>query len=245
MRKTSIWIGLGVLAIGIASLTLGPMAIAQDTDADDAPRRMISVSGTGSIRVKPDLATAVLGVTKSSPKLPDAKNAADNATAQIKNALKKAGIAEQDIQTVQYNIYRVQANPQAGIRESSWKVVHMLGIRTKKPDTIAGVVDAAVAAGATDVQNIGFSVDQLAPHRAKSRELAVAAAREKALHLASLLKVNVGEVISVTEMGGDYYPVQMAANMRMDMGGGFGGDSGITGGQIEVPTNVQVVFGIR
>jgi uncharacterized protein YggE len=234
------------MAIGTASLAGCSTAFAQDTRDDDAMQRTITVSGTGSVRVKPDLATAILGVTKSAAKLPDAKAGADNAIARIKAALKKAGIADQDMQTVQYNIYRVQANPQAGIRESSWKVVHMLGVRTKKPDTIANVVDAAVDAGVTDVQSIGFSVDQLAPHRAKSRELAVTAAREKALHLASLLKVNVGEVISVTELGGDYYPAQMMMNARMEVGGGgFGGDSGITGGQIEVPTNVQVVFGIR
>lgn len=246
MRKASLWISLGVLAAGMAALSGCSSAIAQDTRDDDEFHRTISVSGTGSVRVKPDLATAVLGVSKSAPKLPDAKNAADGAIAQIKAAVRKAGIAENDIQTVQYNIYRVQANPQAGIRESSWKVVHMLGVRTKKPDSIAGVVDAAVVAGATDVQNIGFSVDQLAPHRAKARELAVAAAREKALHLASLLKVNVGDVMTVTEMGGDYYPAQMMMNSRMEMSGGFaGGDSGITGGQIEVPTSVQVVFGIR
>lgn len=245
MKQISYWMGLGLLVTGVVVAIGNSSAIAQDSEKGDL-RRTISVSGTGTIRVKPDLATAVIGTSKSAAKLPDAKRSADSTIDKVKAALRKSGIAEVDIQTVQYNIYRVQANPQAGIRESSWKVVHMLGIRTKKPDSIANVVDAAVEAGATDVQSIGFSVDSLAPHRAKSRELAVAAAREKALHLASLLKVNVGEVVTVTEMGGDYYPAQYMANARMDMAGeGYGGGSGISGGQIEVPTNVQVVFGIR
>lgn len=229
-----------ILAIGVG---VAP-AFAQQPD-DDELKRSITVSGTGSIRVKPDLATATVGTTKTSVKLPEAKSAADAAIAQIKAAVKKAGVAEEDVQTVQYQIYRVNANPQAGIRESVWKVVHMLQVRTKKPDSIANIVDAAVAAGATDVQNIGFSIDSYAKHRSKSRELAADAAKEKAAQLASLMKVNVAEVISITEVG-DYYPMaQYAANSRFDMAESGAGGSGIAGGQIEVTTSLQVVFGIR
>ncbi len=238
--------GLALLAIGFVVNSGCSTAYAQEPNTDNKSQRTISVSGTGSVRVKPDIATAILGTSKSSAKLPEAKNASDASIAQIKAALKKAGIAEEDIQSVQYQIYRVSANPQAGVREAAWKVVHMLQIRTKKPDSIANIIDAAVAAGATDVQNISFSVDSLAKHRTKSRELAVEAAKEKALHLASLLKVNVGEVISVSESGDGYFPMaQMTANMRYDGGEGFSGGSGISGGQIEVNTTTQVVFGIR
>lgn len=239
--------GLALLAIGLVVNSGCSTALAQDQpDADKAGRRTISVSGSGSVRVKPDIATAVLGTTKSAAKLPDAKTACDATIAQVKASLKKSGVAEEDIQSVQYQIYRVNANPQAGIKESAWKVVHMLQVRTKKPDTIASIVDAAVGAGATDVQNISFSVDSLAKHRTKSRELAVAAATEKALQLAALLKVNVGQVISVSEGGDGYYPMaQMSANMRFSDADGFAGGSGISGGQIEVNTTTQVVFGIR
>lgn len=239
--------GLALLAIGLAVNSGCSTALAQDQpDLDRAGRRTISVSGSGSVRVKPDIATAVLGTTKSAAKLPDAKTACDATIAQVKASLKKSGVAEEDIQSVQYQIYRVTANPQAGIKESAWKVVHMLQVRTKKPDTIASIVDAAVGAGATDVQNISFSVDSLAKHRTKARELAVAAATEKALQLAALLKVNVGQVISVSEGGDGYYPMaQMSANMRFESSDGYGGGSGISGGQIEVNTTTQVVFGIR
>jgi len=245
MQKLLKFAGITLFAASIAALGGCSKALAQNpTQDDDDHRRTISVSGTGSVRVKPDLATAVVGTTKTSAKLPEAKAAADAAIAQIKAAVRRAGVAETDIQSVQYQIYRVEANPQAGIRESVWKVVHMLQVRTTKPETIASIVDAAVAAGATDVQNIGFSVDKLAPHRAKSRELAVAAAKEKALQLAELLNVRVGEVVSVTETSGEYFPMAQM-NMRMESADFGGGGSGISGGQIEVPTSVQVVFGIR
>jgi uncharacterized protein len=247
MRKTLTLTGLSLLVISFVVSSGCSTALAQDRASDDdKDRRTISVSGSGSVRVKPDLATAVVGTTKSAPKLPDAKNACDATIAQIKAALKKAGVAEEEIQTVQYQIYRVTANPQAGIKESAWKVVHMVQVRTKKPDSIASIVDAAVAAGATDVQSINFSVDSLAKHRGKARELAVAAAKEKALHLASLLKVQVGEVVSVVEGGDGYYPMaQMMANSRMEAGDSYGGGSGISGGQIEVNTVTNVVFEIQ
>lgn len=243
MKNITQWALLIVIAAGLAGCSTA-LAQRADTGAPDN-RRTISVSGTGSVRVKPDLAIATLGTTKSDAKLSAAKSAADSAIAAIKASLRKSGIAEEDIQTVQYQIYRVQANPQAGIRESTWKVVHLLSVRTKKPETIANVVDAAVAAGATDVQGIGFTVDQLAPHRAKARELAVKAAQDKARDLARLLGIAVGEVITVTEVG-DYQPMpQMMSNVRFEMAGDAIGGSGIEGGQVEVSTTTQVVFGIR
>jgi uncharacterized protein YggE len=245
MKNSSTWFVIAAAAALMAAAYGCSLAQAQTPPDDDELRRSITVSGTGSVRVKPDLATATVGVSKTSPKLSEAKSAADAAIAKVRTALRNAGVAAEDIQTVQYQIYRVQANPQAGVREPYWKVVHMLLARTKKPDTIASIVDAAVGAGATDVQNVAFSVDELAPHRTKSRELAIRAAREKAQHLASLLGIGVGEVVSVMEVG-ESYPVQMAANVRFDMAGeGFGGGSGISGGQVEVNTTVQVVFGIR
>jgi uncharacterized protein len=219
-------------------------AVALSQEHEPGPRqRTISVSGTGSVRVKPDLAVATVGVAKQNAALPVAKKQADDATAKIQAALKRVGIAEEDIRTSQFQIYRVQANPREGRNEDQWKVVHMLQVRTKKPETIASVVDAAVAAGATNVQNVGFTVDELAPHRAKARELAVQAALQKARHLASLLGVQVGEVWSVSEVG-EFYPAQMAANVRFDMAEGMGGGSGISGGQVEVSTTVSVVFRI-
>ncbi len=244
MKKLHAITAIAVLAIGILGLNGCTSAVAQE-QVNPETRRTITVSGTGSTRVKPDLATAIVGVTKSAPKLPDAKSATDAAIAKVHAALKKAGVKDEDIQTTQYQIYRVEANPQAGIRESVWKVVHMFLVRTKSPDRIAAIVDSAVAAGATDVRNIGFTVDNLAQHRKKSRELATAAAKEKALQLAQLLDVNVGKVISIVETG-EYYPMaQMSANARFDSeADGFGG-SGIAGGQVEVSTNIQVVFEIR
>jgi len=244
MKPLTLTFSLAVLAAGLVAAGCSS-AVAQDpaTSKDNA-RRTIAVSGSGSVRVKPDLAVAVLGVNRRDPKLPAAKTAADNAIAQIKAAVIRAGIAEEDVQTVQYNIYHQRANPDAGIRDSAWQVIHMLQIRTKKPETISSIVDAAVTAGATDVQNIEFTVDELAPHRAKAREKAIQAAKEKAQHLASLLGISVGEVLSVSEDAGFQGPMPFAANMKFDAEMG-GGGSGISGGQVEVTTNTQVVFEIR
>lgn len=245
MKPLTLTISLAVLAAGLVAAGCSSASAQDPTPSKDNARRTISVAGTGSVRVKPDLATATLGITKADPKLPAAKAAADAAIAQIKAAVIRAGVLEEDVQTVQYNIYRQQANPQAGIRESTWRVMHMVQVRTKKPDSISAIVDAAVTAGATDVQNIDFSVDELAPHRAKAREKAIQAAKEKAQHLASLLGVTVGEVIAVSEDAGIQGPMPMA-NMRFEMAADMGGGgSGISGGQVEVTTNTHVVFGIR
>lgn len=245
--KTNITLAsLAAMAIGLASIQGCTQAVAQQEPDRDNRLRTISVSGSGSVRVKPDIASATVGASKTAIKLPEAKADCDGAVAKVRSALKKAGVADDEIQTVQYQIYRINANPQAGIPQSQWKVVHMMQVRTKKPDTIAGLVDTAVAAGATDVSAISFSVDSLAKHRTKARELAMAAAVEKAKQLAELSHVQLGRVISVAEQGDNYYPMyQMSSNMAADYGGGGLSSSAISGGLVEVGTSASVVFEIR
>jgi uncharacterized protein YggE len=248
MRNVKAIPALAVLAVAAIGYFSYSTAVAEGpSQQEDSKTRSISVSGTGSIRVKPDIATAVVGASKLSPKLADAKNACDQALSQIKAALKKQGVDEDDIQTVQYQIYRTVPNPNIpNSGPQQWKVVHLLQVRTKQPDKIATIVDAAVGAGATDVSSINFSVDSLAKHRTKSRELAVEAAKEKAMQLAALMRVQLGDVITVNEGGDGYYPAQMSANLSMDYAGAPGGmGSGISGGQIEVRTDVNVSFGIK
>lgn len=237
---------IALLGTGLVISSGCSAALAEGPANQEEKSRTISVSGSGSVRVKPDIATAVVGSSKLSPKLTDAKSSCDQAIAQVKAALKKQGVADEEIQTVQYQIYRVVPGPGMPNQQTGWKVVHMLQVRTKQPEKIATIVDAAVNAGATDVSSINFSVDSLAKHRTKSRELAVEAAKDKALQLAALMKVNIGDVVQVSESGDGFYPMaQMSTNMAFD-GGGYGGaGSGISGGQIEVSTSVQVVFGIK
>lgn len=246
MKTQTTLVTLATLAIGLASIQGCTRAMAQEEPAKGGQLRTISVSGSGSVRVKPDIATAIVGASKTSIKLPDAKADCDAAIAKVRSALKKAGVTDEEIQTVQYQIYRINANPQAGIPQSQWKVVHLMQVRTKKPETIASLVDSAVAAGATDVSSISFSVDSLAKHRTKARELAMAAAVDKAKQLAELSHVQLGRVISVAEQGDGYYPTyQMASNMSADFGGDRMSSSGISGGQVEVGTSASVVFEIR
>jgi hypothetical protein len=70
-------------------------------------RNLLSVSGTGEVTVKPDVAYINMGVTTRDPDATKVQN--DNAVAMkaVIDAIKAAGIDEKDIRTSAFNMYPV------------------------------------------------------------------------------------------------------------------------------------------
>ena len=92
------------LALGMSGLSFGSPAQAQEPAAP-AATRFVTVVGQGKTNVVPDIATMNLGVMTSAPELDDAMSENTATMAAIQEALLAAGIAENDIQTTNYNIY--------------------------------------------------------------------------------------------------------------------------------------------
>ena len=64
----------------------------------------ITVSGTGDIVVVPDTATFTFGVRENASTVVAAQNAASTKANAAIDAMKNAGVAKEDIQTLSYNI---------------------------------------------------------------------------------------------------------------------------------------------
>ena len=76
------------------------------------------------------------------------------------------------------------------------------------------VIDAAVGAGANEVQGIQFSVINEAPHRAEALRRASQEARTKAQTIAEALGVRLSSLIEATEGGVEVTPPRPLAFER-------------------------------
>ncbi len=239
----------GGLAVGLLAAALaGPAVGAAQAQSDDQDTvRSISVNGVGRVKAEPDVADINLGVTKQGE---DAKAAsADAATTMdaVIKALIDAGIAEQDIQTSSISlnpIYNWDNNPPT---IEGWEASNLVNVTVRDITAVGDVVDAATAAGATNINGITFRVDDPTAAEAEARAAAVADAKAKADQLAAAAGVNIVGVITITESGGQppqplYY---QGDTMAMGAASAEMAKTPVQPGQVELSITVFIQYEIE
>jgi uncharacterized protein YggE len=211
-----------------------------------ASSRSITVVGVGKVSLKPDVATVSIGVEIKASTVSEAKGEVDTRMEAVVAALQEAGVAEKDIQTLQYHIH-YEREPMMAPREGAvskdqggYSVNNVLRVTVRDVEKAGAVLDAAVEVGANQVWGVNLTVSDEDNWQGQAREKAMADARDRAADLAGLAGVQLGEVLSVSEVIGAS-PVPMAV-LKSGVGGG---GSGIAPGELELATQIQVTFAIQ
>ncbi len=209
----------------------------------------ISVSGYGEATGAPDIAYVMLGVNVVDPDVGDAVVKAGQAMQRVQEAMEQAGVAPEDIQTVNYSVWpEDRYDPQTGqpTGERVYHVDNMLNIKVRDLDQVGEIIEAGLSAGANAVNGLSFGVEDTKALEEEARREAVSDARARAEQIAETLGVKLGAPVMVTEGYGSfpiptYYP--MVAADAMGVGGG-GAAAPISPGQLTVSMGVSVVFSI-
>jgi len=186
-----------VVALMAAAVALGTVVrpgSAQGTA--DPPTGGITVSGTATSRAVPDQATFSFGVQTEGASAPAALDANSAKMALVIAALKRAGIAEKDLQTQDVSVMP-RENDKGEI--GGYYANNSVQALVRKIGSAGAVVDAAVGAGAN--QSSGPSFEQSgrdAIYRSALRA-ALADARTKAEALAAESNASLGPVTRIVE----------------------------------------------
>ena len=224
------------LAAAIAAGTL----FAAPVLAQAVPPSMISVTGEATVSVAPDLAQIDAGVTSEAKTAREASDANNAAMGKLLLALKAASIDQKDIQTSRLSLQPQSAPNRPGPSSIvSYRASNRVTIRLHDVTKLAGVIDTAVGAGATDIGGINFTVSNASKLLDEAREQAVADARRKAEIYAKATGVTLGAPLSVTE-GGAPGPMPYR---RMAVG--MAASAPIAQGEETLQVNVSVSWAIK
>jgi len=211
------WLAAGAFAGLALAVAFGPALAprpARAVDVATTPEHTISVSGIGRVTTVPDVADVRVGVMVTRVKVRDAQAVAATAMQAVIAALRKAGIADKDIQTTSLSlqpVYDYSSNGNSP-RLTGYQIVNAVQATVRKLDTISDVIDGALAAGATTLDGITFRVDDPSGAEAQAREAAMKNARAKADALAKAAGVSITGVSSISEQSGPVpVPVPYAA----------------------------------
>jgi uncharacterized protein YggE len=231
----------GALLLGAASPALAQTGA--QTGADAAFKATtFSLSAYGETRVAPDMATITLGVQTDAPTAADALKANGARMNQVMAALKKAGIAERDIQTSNLNLnaqYAYEQNQPPKL--TGYQASNQVTITVRDLAKLGATVDATVGAGANTVNGISFGLANPQAAEDAARLEAVKALQAKAALYTRATGYKDLRLVNLNE-GGGYTPapppVPMFAMAKREMAD----STSIAAGELKVRIDLTGVY---
>jgi uncharacterized protein YggE len=214
------------------------------TTAPAAPGESgISVTGTGRVSMRPDLAVVDVGAEARTAQLADATGEVSRVMRAVLARLKALGVADPDIRTTVLRVEPVseprQPPTETSARIVGYRVLNVVEIRVRDVDRVGSLVDAAVGAGANVVGQIQFRLADPTRAEAEARRLAVQDAAEMARQTAAAAGVRLGRLLATTEAP-THQPFAAGRVAMTSMAG-----APVEAGQLEVVVNVTTRYAIE
>jgi uncharacterized protein YggE len=170
--------------------------------ADEPKPTTLTVTAEGHIDRAPDIADLSGGVVTNAPTAAAALAANAARMTSVVAAVRRAGIAERDIQTSGLSLqpqYRY-ADGAAPVL-TGYQVTNTVALKVRNLPDAGRLVDALVAAGANQISGPTFRVEDSAGTLDAARTAAVATARARAQLYAAAAGMHVARIRSIVEGG--------------------------------------------
>lgn len=240
-----------VLIMGVVvNLSLIENHAEAETTPFPSREKVISVTGTATKSVEPDLLVVTFGVENQEKTARDALIANSKSMNAIVNAIKTSGITEDEISTSRINIHPVYDNyrdPETDRYTQEligYRVTNTLRVETSQLDKAADIIDGSVSAGANRVDNVMFTLSPQKSIDVKDELLgkAILNAKKKAENaLAPLNHKIIGvKAISLSEFG---MPSPMPVYAAMEASdASFKSATPVFSSNQDVSTTASVIF---
>lgn len=255
-----------VLAAALVPASPAGAQMAQPAVTVAPGNTLLTVSAEGRSFREPDMAVFSAGVTTQGTTAAAALAENSRAMTNVIAALRRAGIAERDIQTSNLSIQPIYADPNRdaimAARVSGqpyvppppeqqvptiigYQASNNVSVRQRDLKDFGKVIDTLAAAGANQINGPMFQMDKPEPALDEARLEAVKAARARAELYAGATNLRIVRILSITE-GGGYYgppPVVFATAGR----GGYPAPpppppSPVQPGEMQMATTVTVLY---
>lgn len=255
-RKAAAW-ALGFLALFLLVSTISELKSLRFIGSGVAATNTISVSGEGEVFAVPDTAVFSVTVREKAKEVRDAQDAATKKGNDIIAYLKRGGIEEKDIKTVDYSVnpdyeWSQSACPQGGYCPGKqvlvgFQVSQTLSVKVRDPKKAGDLLSGVGSRGASEVSSLSFTIDDEDALKAEARDKAITQAKSKAEVLAKSLGVSLVRVVGFYENEGmgPIYAYGIGGAERMTADSMPKASPQIPVGENKIVSNVSVTYEIR
>ncbi len=241
----AVLVASSLLVGGTAWVAPGNYAYAAEVQG--VQQNVINVVGKGEIQVKPDIAYLSIGVNSTAETAASAQKANAAKIQKVTNLLKNTWkISADDIQTSQFYVQpNYTYSEKDGQKIKGYTAHHTLTVTYRDMDKIGELLDAASQAGANNIENVRFTVENPEKYESEVIAKAVANADVKAGAIAKAVKRQLGTVLSVSQPDGNvpvfYANESIMAKAASDSNAG----TQIEAGQVKVSTVLNITYEMK
>lgn len=233
--------------VGIQNKIKEGRYIGQEIEA----KNTITVSDKGEVYARPDLAITTFSVITEKKTVSEAMSENAEKMNAIIDSMKEQGVEDKDLKTTSFNIYpryeyrRVETEiypyPPGKRVLVGYEVRQSLQVKIRDMEKISVIIQGATDAGANQVGDLQFTIDNEDELKKQARGQAIEKAKNKAEELASQLGVNLVRITNFNESGivPRYYGLEEA------LGKGGGEAPQIEVGENKIEITVTITYEIN
>lgn len=229
----------------VASALASPVAAQDMVTVAGAPvmtGTRLDIVASGEVSAVPDIAMVGAGVVTQAPTAVAAMGENAKRTAATVAAIRRAGIADRDIQTTSISLspqYKYGENQPPTI--TGYQASSRVSVRFRDVAKAGPILDSLVAAGANQIDGPSLTIDKPEPLLDEARARAVAAARARAMLYAKAAGLQVKRIVAISEGSVEPMPRPMPM-MMMRASAKEAADSSIEAGEQKLSISLSVTF---
>lgn len=241
--KKNLIVGLTILAI--AALMSG-CGVLPGASATTEQVRTLNVNGTGTVYVVPDIARINIGVTTQDADAAAALSANTRDVNAVMQALVGLGVAEEDIQTSNFNIYQQQqytpVERDTDLETTSeaqtvFVVQNTVLVVVRDLNSLGEILAVVVDEGANTINSISFELEDDSAAVAEATQKAIDDAASQAQDIADAAGVKLGAISYLSISDGATSSARSA--LTEDAGGG---NVPISSGTLAIQVTANITY---
>ena len=202
---------------------------------------VVELTVNESVEAEPDLVTVSAGVTTQAQTAVAAMRANAQAMTAVIDRIKSLGVPERDIQTAGISLGAQYDYDQASRRQvfRGYQAANRVSVKLRDIPRTGEVLDALVAAGATDLGGPDWSIDDDTAARAQARRQALETARAQALEYARAAGYADIRLLEISETIAPQPPVPYLRAVRAEAADAA---TPVQPGMVQAGVTVRVVY---
>lgn len=228
-----------LLAVALGTSVILGSAGCAGTTASAPAESGITVNGTASVPVVPDIASISVGVTTRGKSASSAQKSHAEPVNAVLACLRDNGIDDKDIQTTYTDISPTWDDEG---NENGYEARTYLTIDNVAVEDVSAIMEACVEAGATDVSGPDYHTTSYEDAYQEALSQAIEATRPKAEAIAKASGATLGKVTAVTE---GYQNMTVAAEEAKAMSDAGADSIEIAPGEVSIEASVTVTYAIN
>jgi uncharacterized protein YggE len=218
------------------------VAVQDSTPVSADKRAVVAVLGHGVVTVTPDTANITIGVDVTKPTLQQAQSEATTQMTAVVQAIKAAGVAENDIQTTYYNVSARHQYDNTTQRHEflGYQITSRVSVTVRDLEKVGTLLEDVVAVGANSIYGISFGAADPSEAVSRARAAAVDDAMRRAEELARAAGVTLGRVLSISE--GVEHPIPHWGIEELAVVANLSPPPPVESGSTEIAVDVQMTY---